>query len=39
MIYISSLYIETMKFKELFVMYCIMAVQIKLQSSRDTPKH
>jgi len=29
-IYISSLYIETMAFKELFVMYYIMVVNIKL---------
>ena len=30
MIYISSVYIETMKFNEFFVMYYIMAVKIKL---------
>jgi len=30
MIYISSVYIETMKFKEIFVMYYIMVVMIKL---------
>ena len=29
-IYISSLYIEIMKFKELFAMYYIVVVKIKL---------